>query len=335
MTEKPPIRAETPGSPSVLDSALRQLHLQGALFFRSEFTESWAYESPPASDMTQMLLPGADRLIMFHIVAQGRCWVSLGDGERYWAHAGDVVVLPYGDQHRVGGAQDAELVPIVGLLEELSWDTLPTLRHGQGGERTDIVCGYLHSEGVFFDPSLGALPPVMVVRLPDGPATRWVHASIDYALAASEGTQPEAPLSPQSATRLPELLLIEVLRHHLATTPAADSGWIAALHDPALAPALAALHARPAHRWTVNELAAHAAVSRSVLDERFRTMLGRSPIRYLTEWRMHVAQHLLATTTLGVGAIAHRAGYDAEESFGRAFKRHTGQSPGAWRAAHD
>ncbi len=82
-----------------------------------------------------------------------------------------------------------------------------------------------------------------------------------------------------ASTRLPELLLVEVLRLHLATAPAIERGWIAALRDPVLAPALARLHAASAYRWTVAELAASASVSRSLLDKRFRKVLGRSPIR--------------------------------------------------------
>ena len=75
-------------------------------------------------------------------------------------------------------------------------------------------------------------------------------------------------------------------------------------------------------------------MSRSLLDERFRQVLGRSPIRYLTEWRMHVAEDLPATTGLGVYAIARRVGYDAEEAFSRAFKRSHGSSPSVWRTGH-
>jgi len=133
--------------------------------------------------------------------------------------------------------------------------------------------------------------------------------------------------------RLPELVLIEVLRFHLATAPAADQGWLAALRDPVLAPALSLLHGEPDRRWTVAELASGAAVSRSLLDERFRQVLGLSPIRYLTEWRMHLAEELLATTDLGVVAIARRIGYDSEEGFSRAFKRGHGLSPSHWRDA--
>jgi transcriptional regulator GlxA family with amidase domain len=75
------------------------------------------------------------------------------------------------------------------------------------------------------------------------------------------------------------------------------------------------LHCAPGRHWTVFALAREAAVSRSVLDARFREVLGRSPIRYVTQWRMHLAQDLLATTDLGVGAIARRVGYDAEEAY--------------------
>jgi AraC-like DNA-binding protein len=90
---------------------------------------------------------------------------------------------------------------------------------------------------------------------------------------------------------------------------------------------------KPEHSWTVAELATRTAVSRSVLDDRFRQVLGRSPIRYLTEWRMHLAQELLTSADLTVYEIARRVGYRSEEAFSRAFKRERGQSPGHWRSA--
>jgi AraC-like DNA-binding protein len=180
-----------------------------------------------------------------------------------------------------------------------------------------------------FDPAMRAFPPVFVVRVPDGPAARWVASSINYALAVTTESLP----APPSSTRLPELLLIEVLRIHLETAPMAEHGWIAALHDRVLAPAMAALHAEPGRKWTVAELASAATVSRSVLDQRFREILGRSPIKYLTEWRMHLADELLRTTDLGVSAISRRIGYESDEAFSRAFRRSHGASPGAWRAS--
>ena len=311
------------GTPDPLQGALERLRLEGAIFLRAEYTEGWAYESPPGADLAALLRPGAERLIFFHIVAKGRCWISLPDGDPMWAEEGDVIVIPYGDQHAMGGSSPCERVPIASLLDPPPWNTMPVIRHGAGGDETHVVCGYLHSEDPLFDPALQTFPPAFVVRPPPGPAAQWVDASIRYAVSLSTTGPPP--------TRLPELLLVEVLRLHLATAPAATHGWLAALHDPVLAPAMALVHREPERRWTVADLAAEVAVSRSLLDERFRRVLGRSPIRYLAEWRMHLAADLLRTTDLGVTAVARRVGYEAEEAFSRAFKRHHGVAPGTWR----
>ncbi len=307
-------------------TSLELLRLEGAVFLRAEYREPWTYESMSGPVTANLLRPGSDRVILFHVVAAGTCWVAVDGGPRHWARAGDVIVLPYGDQHQMGGLTDAEVVPIAAFMPPPPWPSMPVLRHGVDGSQTDVVCGYLHSRDPLFDPALQALPAVFVVTPPPGAGAQWVRANIEYAL-----TQTSAGSS-GVATRLPELLLVEVLRLHLASAPAVDRGWAAALRDPVLAPALAAIHARPAQRWTVDDLAAVALVSRSQLDTRFREVLGRSPIRYLTQWRMHVAQDLLSTTDLAVLAVAHRAGYESEEAFSRAFKRHFGSSPSAWRA---
>jgi AraC-like DNA-binding protein len=315
-------------APGLLDSALEQLRLDGAIFFRSELTEPFAFESRPLA-LVDGLRPGAARMTLFHIVARGSCWVEGPDGQRHHARQGEVIVLPYGDQHTISGELPAELVSIIDLLDPLPWATMPVLRHGGGGSSTDLVCGYLFSGDPLFDPALRALPQVLVVRVP-GEAAGWVSASIDYAVTE---TAPSNASQSAVAVRLPELVLTEVLRSHLASAPAAEQGWMAALRDPVLAPALALLHGSPARRWTVGDLAAGAAVSRSLLDERFRQVLARSPIKYLTEWRMHLAEELLATTELQVGEVARQVGYDAEEAFSRAFKRARGLAPTHWRAA--
>ena len=316
-------------SETALAVALDRLRLDGAIFLRGEYTEAWAYESPTGELMASLLRPGRERLLFFHIIASGRCWVSIDDGERHWADRGDVVVLPYGHQHKMGGAADTSCVSVMELMSPPPWTELPVIRHGAGGSRTDVICGYLDVDDPLFDPALAALPPIFVVR-PTGAARPWVESSLRYVLEATEGGADS-----QVLTTLPTIVLAEVLRLHIAATPAADRGWLSALRDPVLAPALSHLHREPERKWTVAELAASSNVSRSLLDERFRQVLGRSPIRYLTDWRLHVAKELLATTDLGVHAISRRVGYDSEEAFSRAFKRANGLSPAYWRAARN
>ena len=313
-----------------LESTLEQLRLEGAIFFRAEFSDAFAFESAPLA-FAAALTPRADRMILFHIVARGSCWVAAEDGVRHWADEGDVIVMPYGGRYVLGGRTPVDSPTLLDLPQPPPWEDIPVVRQGGGGERTDVVCGYLHSEHPLFDPGMKALPPVFVVHLADGPAASWVHASVAYAL---EATAPSNRSATVLATRLPELVLMEVLRVHLSAEPSSRRGWLAALRDPVLAPALSLLHGAPDHPWTVADLARRTAVSRSVLDDRFRQVLQQSPIRYLTRWRMHLAEGLLGTTDLTVYDVSRRVGYRSEEAFSRAFKRERGQPPAHWRTQH-
>jgi hypothetical protein len=162
--------------PELLQSALEQLRLTGAIFFRSILTDAFAFESDTAM-FADALHPGAERVILFHIVARGSCWAETDDGDRHWANEGDVIVLPYGDRYRMGGASPAECVPIESLIDRMPpWDVMPQIRHGGGGARTEVICGYLHSDDL--DAGDGALehererahPPPARARPDRGPA---------------------------------------------------------------------------------------------------------------------------------------------------------------------
>jgi AraC-like DNA-binding protein len=332
LTDCPATSAEeTPasGTAELLAGVLAQLHLSSSIFLRAEYRDPWAYESPASHDLCSVLQPGAERLILFHIVASGRCWVEVDGGSRLELEQGDIIVLPYADVHRMGGFQPATPVPIGSLLPPPPWMTLPVIRHGGNGDRTDVVCGYLHCDDLLFDPVLRALPPLFAVRPPPGPAAAWVSASMQYALQASQqgGTS-------GLAARLPELLFAEVLRLHVATRPPSSTGWLSAIHDPVVGPALRALHADPMRRWTVRVLAHEVATSRTVLDNRFRSVLGRPPMRYLTQWRLQLAARLLGATRSSISEIAYQVGYESEASFTRAYKRYVGLPPARWRDSH-
>ena len=283
----------------MLSDAFGQLHLTGAIFLAGFYSESWAYESVPTEDLAAMLIPDADRVILFHVVAEGRCWVQVDGGEKYWADAGDVVVLPYGDLHRMGGTSDtAVLESAANLVAAPPWDRMPVIEYGEGGDPTHVLCGYLNSDDALFDPRMRALPPVLVVS-PTGAAREWVRASIEYAMHQTTLVGKDRFEVPP---HIPQLLLIEVLKLHLASAPATETGFVTALRDPVVGPAMALIHESPDRKWTVADLSASVNVSVSLLDERFRDVLGVPPIRYLTGWRMHLAQDLLASTELGVGS---------------------------------
>jgi AraC-like DNA-binding protein len=330
-TSKPEPLATAGADPlELVPRVLDLVRLSGAIFFRSEFHAPWAYTSPPALELAGAVPSAGGSLVMFHIVVQGSCWVSIDGGPRHELSAGDVVVMPYGDANEWGSHEPADPVSITTLLPPAPWTAFPAIDHGGDGPTTSVVCGYLFGDAVLFDPVLRALPSLFVVRPPQGPAAAWVDASVQYALGASR-TPPAA--GSWTHQRLPELLFTEVLRIYLEGEDAELTGWLAALRDPLVGQALALMHADPAHDWTVAELATRVASSRTVLVDRFRELLGQPPIRYLTGWRMDLASGLLRTTSLSVAQVAERVGYESEPAFSRAFKRTFGRSPAHWRTA--
>lgn len=231
--------------------------------------------------------------------------------------------------HRVGDPGVTGAVPIADLLPPLPWSRMPVVRHGGGGAPTSMVCGYLSCDDLPFNPVLASLPPFIKVRASGGALGRWVEASLEYALQATAGAphrQPEPLL-----LRLPELLFVECLCQHAGGAPPSELGWLGALGDAVVGRVMALMHGDPARRWTLDELARRAATSRSVIDERFRALVGRAPMAYLTAWRLQLAARELRTTTASLAEIAQATGYGSEASLSRAFKRHAGVPPSEWR----
>jgi len=128
-----------------------------------------------------------------------------------------------------------------------------------------------------------------------------------------------------------EMMFIEALRRYVDTLPAGETGWLAGLRDAAVGRTLALLHERPAEAWTLERLGEAAAISRSTLHERFVHFLGQPPMQYLAQWRMQLAARWLRDTDAKVLEVALEVGYENETAFARAFRRATGESPGAWR----
>lgn len=127
------------------------------------------------------------------------------------------------------------------------------------------------------------------------------------------------------------MLFVEAVRGHIEKLPATATGWLAALRDLSLSRALSALHTRPAHAWTAEELAKEACLSRSAFAEKFTDTVGLPPMSYLTRWRMLLAGQRLRESSDTIAQIAERVGYESESTFSRAFTREMGVAPGTWR----
>jgi AraC-like DNA-binding protein len=322
VIETPP-RAATGTATSLLSDVLGRIRLTGSLFLKGANSAPWAFDSPGSCALVDLLAPGAERLIVFHVVRSGHMWISAG-GHQVELEAGELAILPASHRHLMGSSEFAEPVAIRDLLPPTPWNDIPVLRHGGDGEMTELVCGYFRCDELLFNSFLRSLPPVIKIR-PVGTAAALLEAVLSRAL--EDGPHGEGAMT----ARLPELLLVEALRLYSSAAPLA-TGWLAATNDPVVSRALKLIHDDPVRDWSVDDLARAAATSRSVLGERFRALLGQSPIHYLVEWRMQLAASLLVSTDLRLAAIAERSGYGSEAAFSRAFHRHVGMSPAQWRS---
>jgi AraC-like DNA-binding protein len=250
-------------------------------------------------------------------------------GQRRHITAGDLMLVPFADEHRFWNGEPKDFaygpdVVVPGPIEGCA-----VTRYGGDGPPMRLVCGFIESAEIVTAPVFRALPELLIERT-DGDQVigSLAHTASEILRQVDEGPTPGAPML---LGRLMEMLFIEVLRRHAARQPAGSTGWLAALNDPIVARALAAIHAEPAKRWTIDDLANQAGAARTSLTERFNAMLGKPPIEYLAGWRIQLAAERLRASQDSLARVAEHVGYESEASFSRAFKRIMGVSPGAWR----
>jgi len=314
-----------------LSETLRVVRLVGAIFIQARFTAPWCYQSPRADSAAPLLEPNAERVVIFHLITEGECFVELGDEKPVRLIAGDAVIFPQGDAHLM--TSQPGLPPASGgaRLDQVLARRPRQIAYGGGGATTRLVCGYLACDARLAKMLLAGLPRIVRVNVRGSNAGAWLEASVRYALAEARSPRPGGA---GVLAKLAEVLFIEVLRLYMNEQGEGRTGWLAGVGDRIVGAALNALHRRPAHAWTLEELASEAATSRSVLAERFQHLVGSSPMQYLTQWRMLLAANLLSGSNAPLARIAEDVGYQTDTAFSRAFRREYGTPPAAWRRRH-
>jgi LacI family transcriptional regulator len=109
---------------------------------------------------------------------------------------------------------------------------------------------------------------------------------------------------------------------------------VLAVQDPALEKALRFIRDQLHRSLGVAELARAAAVSRRVLERKFRAVVGQSPLREIHRLRLDRAARLLAETALPVAEIAERCGFTTLQMLESTFRRERGLTPREYRRRH-
>ena len=315
-----PLSAPFPGSATWGDPITETLELTGARCALSR--------GLTAAGAWALAFPAPGRL-KIQAVFEGALWLTIeGVEQPVRLEAGEVAVFA-GDR-RYTLASDPT-VPPIDVLPLLRASTQPFFHAGEEGQDTVTIGGHIELDTTAKDLLLGALPPLMHVSAStaEAPTACWL---MDQTLRELASDRPGAAFA---AGHLAQLLFVQVLRTFLAEADAQayPTGWLRALADERIAPALRLMHGDPARPWTLAELARATTMSRTSFAQRFRDVAGVPPLAYLCGWRMRLAQHTLRRADTPVSAIAFNLGYGSESAFSTAFKRTTGLSPRAYRQA--
>lgn len=312
-----------------LADILRAMRLSGAAFLDAEFTAPWCIVSQVEPADCRPFMPVPSRLVAYHLVVEGTLVLEADGTAPRSAEAGELLVLPRNDRHLLASASGIAPADAGSLIEAGADGGPARLRHGGGGTRTRILCGYLGTNDDD-NPLLRSLPPVMQLDLRAKTTGPWIEGSMRHAMRGLMGTgAPAAAI----LSRMAELLFAEAVREFMADQPPAQQGWIGGLKDPVVGRSLALIHARLDQSWSLESLSREVGSSRSVLADRFRATLGVAPMQYLRRRRLARAAEELRQGIQPVSEIGFAAGYETEAAFSRAFKRAFGASPSAFRDA--
>lgn len=258
--------------------------------------------------------------IKLYAVMSGECWLAVdGVPEPVRAKAGDCFLLPRGRPFRI--ATDLSLPPVDASTIYTGVRDGGVRVHNGGGDYFSVG-GHFALEGEQAQVLLGMLPPIVHIhREADKEVLRWCLERM-----RDELREPQ-PGGFLVAQQLATTLLVQALRLHLADKVNDNVGWLFALADKQMSAAINAMHADPARRWTLQDLAQHAGMSRTTFAVRFKAMVGDSPMDYLTRWRMLRAGDRLVNSDDPISLIARKLGYESESAFSTAFKRVMGCSP--------
>jgi len=300
----------------ILAEILDRVRLGGTLLYHFELGDPWNLALPQR--------PYA----LFHYISPGSppATLALEQGRELRMNPGDFVVVSRGEPHEI--YSDRRTKPFSVLDLDRSSAQRGVVRHGGNAQPySTMICGKFTVARPSRNSVLELLPPVLLLKpTEDG---EWLEAILRRMVSESARERPGQGIA---LSRLTEVLFVEVLRSWIKSLGPGEGGWLGAMADPHIGPALQLIHERPERPWTLDDLGQRVGLGRSAFSARFTKLVGQSMYRYLIVRRMEEAAFLLESSDDGIARIATRVGYETVAAFSKVFLRHHGLSPGRYRA---
>jgi AraC-like DNA-binding protein len=300
----------------VLAQVLDRVRLGGTLLFHFELGHPWNLALPER--------PHA----LFHYLSRGSATLAFERRQDLHLTEGDFVVVTRGEPHAI--YSDRQTKPLSILDIDRPSERLGLVRQGGDSQPVSIlICGNFTVSRPTYDTVLELLPPVLLLK----PAADrdWLESILQRMVSESALERPGQGVA---LSRLTEVLFVEVLRSWIKSLSPGEGGWLGAMADPHIGPALRLIHERLDRPWSLRDLGLRVGLGRSAFSARFAKLVGQPMHRYLIARRMIEAAFLLESSDEPIARIASRVGYETAAAFSKLFQRHHGLSPGRYRATH-
>ncbi len=277
---------------NVIDEIFKSIAFDANIYLHSEFCSPWGV---PSSN------PG---LSSFHVIAYGNCQLEIEGKETIHLSAGDLIFFSRNTPHKLINPDQHNNIS------------------------TTLICGHL-SFSNNKNPILMALPRMLHIKaneMDQGFKTLFQQI-VSEAESSRDGRQ-------LVLDKLAEILFICVVRFYICSDRlkySQKTGLLKGLTDPNISQALIAFHQNMDQAWNLETLAQQASISRSKFASRFNELLGVTPLKYMTYWRMQQAKLLLKSTNQSIFNIALACGYQSEAAFIKVFKKQFNVTPGQSR----
>jgi AraC-like DNA-binding protein len=299
-----------------LSEVFGSMKIQEAVYTRLEATAPWGFH----------YMGDTVPRIRFALMVRGSGLLKFKNQRRAISlSAGDVFIFILIDEAFTMVDHPSSPVADYRVLRKLERDCV--IHYGGGGAPTTLVSGSFRMSA-FEAPLISSLlPRYLHLRLEQNRSHAF-QSVLD--LLAAETAQPGIASS-RLISCLYESLFVYAIRAYASSSEAPPKGWLAATSDKHLSKAIQAMHSAIDRSWSVASLAREAQMSRSAFALKFKTVLGQTPLEYLTQWRMYRAGAMIRSNNMSFSEVASTIGYGSESSFSRVFRREMGEAPREYR----
>lgn len=295
----------------VLSTVLKKVKLSSTVYFKSDFSSPWGMDIPKGP------------FAQFHIITRGQCILKTKK-KTIQLFSGDIVVFPLGTSHWLADTESSSLASGQEVVQSIA--NGKSLFEGSQ-VATTLVCGHFEFDRHMNHPFINELPEIIHITDAERKEKSWLENITNLIIQEASNENAGSNII---VNKLGEVLFIHTLRAFFGRN-IDNKGFLAAVQDERIGKVLRVIHENPENDWQLQSLAKVAGMSRTSFSNQFKSLVGETPLTYITNWRILQAKELLKESAQSVGEIAEHVGYQSEAAFNRVFKKLVSITPLRYR----